>query len=166
LYETELIALSSSVVVSSRNENEEHKRHGLRMPVNITLDVPSFHYYPTVDEELEQGLCTASEALEWVDAIEKRHDQISRVFEKTVRHELEKRGVTTRDCVEIHLSPTTNVVSTSIHQALKSGHRASLVAVLQKLLSSDGAWRDFFKLLISKQKPKTFQSLGYLFYAF
>jgi hypothetical protein len=88
-YEMDFIARSSSaladvapIVILQGKASEERSQPGFSVPIAITLDVPSFHYYQSIEEKFEQGLCTASQALQWIKAIEKCHDQVAAVFEK------------------------------------------------------------------------------------
>ena len=171
LYEMDYIARSSpaiadvaSIIMLRGAAYEAHRQHGFTVPVSISLDVPSFHYYQAIDESLVRGVCTASEALRWLEAVEQRSDQVATVFEKAVRHELGKRGVS--GC-RIHVSPRTSVVAAAIRQALENGKCPCLDDILQKLNSQkDGVWREFYKLLPPKERPQDFRALGYLFYVF
>lgn len=174
LYEMEYIARSSSaiadvasIIISKAHALEAQGRDGISVPVNISLDVPSFHYYQSIDKKLERGLCTASEALQWIEAVDRRHDQVAAVFATSVRHELRRRGVAPPHGCEIHVSPRANMVASSIRQAVQDGRSPSLDDVLQKLDSQkDGTWRAFYRLVPLKERPQDFRALGYLFYVF
>ena len=162
-----MIADVASIIVSRGTALEERAQPGSGVPVCITLDVPSFHYYQSIEDKLERRSCTANEALQWVGAIEQRYDQVSTVFERSVRHELVRRGVTPPYDCEIRVSPRINLVASLIHQALQAGRSPSLDDVLDQLNNqSDGLWRDFFKLVPPKERPQNFRALGYLFYVF
>lgn len=174
LYEMEYIARSSSVIadvasiiISRVNAMEARGQDGISVPVTINLDVPSFHYYQSIDKKVEQGLCTASEALQWIEAVDRRYDQVTEVFAASVRHELGRRGIASPHGCKIHVSPRTNVVASSIRQALQDGRSPLLDDVLQKLDGQeDGVWRAFYRLVHLKERPQDFRALGYLFYVF
>ena len=174
LYEMEYIARSSSAIadvaatiILRSTALEQRAHHEFSLPVSITLDVPSFHYYQLIDDKLEQGLCSASEAIAWIEAVEQRYDQVARVFENAVRYELGRRGISpTQDC-EIRVSPRTNLVASSIHRALKDLRNPCLNNILHELGNQkDGVWQDFYKLVPSHEQPQDFRALGYLFYIF
>ena len=174
LYEMEFVARSSSTIadtastiVSRGKAFHRQRHHGSGVPVRITLDVPSFHYYQAIDEQIDRGLCTATEALRWMEAIELRYDQIAAVFEKSVRHELHQRGQASSYNCEIRVTPRASLVAASIRQALQDGERPSLASILQRLNGQkDRIWQDFYQLLPPKDRPETFRALGYLFYVF
>lgn len=133
----------------------------------INLDIPSFHYYHSIHEKIEQGLCTFQNAIEWFSSVEKRRDQLSKVLERSILYELARRGVSTRQVFEIRSSPKSNILSRTINQALKIGELPSFEKIFSKLKSqSDAQWRTFLSLLTEKEQPQDFRSLGYLFYVF
>ena len=172
LFEMEYIARSSSAIadvaslVISRGEAFQHRHfHACSIPVRATLDGPSFHYYQAIDAKIERGMCTPAEAVQWMEAIELRHDQIAAVFEESVRYELRQRGVASPHTCPIHVTPRSCLVATSIRQALQDGRRPSLADILQRLnKQGDGVWQEFYKFLPKKEKPEDFWALGYLFY--
>jgi hypothetical protein len=167
LYEMEYIARSSSAIadIASVLISKSKSEQRFRPHVNITLDIPSFHYYHTVVGKFEQGLCCASEAMNWMEAIDLRHDQIAHVFSCSVRHELHRRGVDYVNC-KINVSSRTNSVACSVRQAIRESNLPSLDEVLQKISSEDGAWREFYEFVPLKERPENFEDLGYLFYVF
>ena len=133
--------------------------------LRIHLDLPSFHYYYSVHEKLEAGLCTCEEAREWISAIEKRYDQLSKVFESAIRHELARRGESSSHAYEIEVTPRRNIVASSIREALEIGETPSFDRIFEKLNHlDDSVWHPFLRLLSPKDMPKDFRSLGYLFY--
>lgn len=58
--------------------------------IRIGLDIPSWHYHPFLIQAYGQGHCSATEALKWRDAVNRRHDQILYVFTSAVQHEIRK----------------------------------------------------------------------------
>ena len=118
-HEMEFIARSSpaiadiaAILISRRQEQHSE------LVVRITLDVPSFHYYHSVVRKDGEGLCSADDAVRWMDAVDLRHDQIAQVFMDSVQHELLRRGVTP-DGYEIRTSLRTNSAALSIRQGLQ-----------------------------------------------
>ena len=174
MYEMEYIARSSSTIadvaatiVSRKRLFQNEIQKGFPMTVNITLDVPSFHYYAMVAEKLDQGLCTTQEALQWLDAIERRYKQVAEVYQKSVVHNLKQRGaIPLYDC-PVRVSPRNTLVNSAIHQSLQDGQNPSVDDILQKLWSEeDEVWRNFYELVPQKERPHNFRELGYLFYVF
>ena len=142
------------------------REHNCTLPILINLDVPSFHYYHSVIDKFDSGRCTAGEALNWIDWVGLRHDQIGRVFSSSVQDELARRSVTS-DGYEIFVSSRTNSVALSIKQALQSQRSPSLESVLQILDNEeDGLWRSFYSLLPAKDRPRDWKELGFSFYVF
>ena len=134
--------------------------------INITVDIPSWHYYWSVVAKFEQGNCTASEALQWMDAIDLRHDQISHVFRSAARHELQKRGARAED-VDIQISQKENAAAISIRQSLQKGEIPRLEDLLRNLGSPKcSLWIEFYTLIAEKDRPKDVHALGNLFYVF
>lgn len=164
IYEIEFIARAAPAIadlacaILARNE-----ACGISSPLSINLDIPTWHYYKAIDSTLEQGLCTASDALLYLEAIEKRHDQISAVFETAIRYACAVRQANP----VINTSPRVNSVSACIKSALTAGFRPCLEDVMQELHEEKGGvWRQFLKLVPIKEHPEDFQSLGLLFYVY
>jgi hypothetical protein len=95
LYELEYIARSAPAIadlaIASRPAAESAEYPDgkqICQPVHICLDVPSFHYYQSVDELLQSGRCGFDEALRWLRAIEKHHEQILHIFRGCINDEL------------------------------------------------------------------------------
>jgi len=166
-HEMEYIARSSSAIADiAAMVISRIREHGSTLLVRISLDVPSFHYYHSVVRKFEEGLCTAEDALKWMDAVDLRHDQIFQVFTHSVQHELLRRGVTPA-WYEIRTSLRTTSAAISIRQALQGGAIPSLEDVLQNLDDEkDGLWRDFYQLITTKERPRDLGDLGNLFYVF
>ncbi|KAI4216708.1 MAG: hypothetical protein LQ351_001197 [Letrouitia transgressa] len=145
----------------SRMRNENYTQ-----TINITVDIPSWQYYWSIVTKFEQGSCTASEALQWVEAVDLRHDQISHVFRSAVRHELQKRGASAEDA-DIQISQKKNAAAISIRQSLRNGKIPTLEYLLQSLKSeSCSLWKDFYSLISDKDRPKDVHALGNLSYVF
>lgn len=168
-HEADYIARSSSAIADVAamvmSRIREH-RSGQR--VNITLDVPSWHYYHSAVTKFAQRRCTATEALVWMDAVDQRHDQIGEAFMHSVQHELGKRGIVHgHSGYEIRISSRTTSAALSIRKALCHGEVPSLEGVLQGLYAeADGLWRDFYSRIPERERPKDLEGLGYLYYIF
>ncbi|KAH7242785.1 hypothetical protein BKA59DRAFT_401028 [Fusarium tricinctum] len=173
LYEMEYIARSAPVIAdlavllgeTGRRSKNGNSRAQSNRPLTLCLDVPSFHYYQSVDDCLQSHSCTFQEALQWLNAVEKRHEQISHIFRSYINHELSRRCGSSEVC-DIRVSPAANLVCSTIHDALARGTRPSLHHVLHMLNEKEPAWATFFRLVPEKEKPHDFRSLGYLFYVF
>ena len=102
----------------------------LSSPLSINLDIPTWHYYNAIDSNLEQGICTAADALLYVEMIEKRRDQVSAVFATAVRYACSVRGYANP---VINTSSRINPVSACIKSALSAGFRPGFEDVMQQL---------------------------------
>lgn len=168
IYELENIARVAPAiadVVASFNTNHGHPRHEL----NTCLDIPSFHYYHTVDERLRDGLCTFPEALRWMDAVEKRHFRISRVFRRYIQHELARRSWHWKKSeyrIELSSSGSPGFMCDILRQSLRGCILPSPDHVLRRISEHDPIWDTFFRLISEKERPRDFQSLGYLFHVY
>ncbi|KAF4628636.1 hypothetical protein G7Y89_g9514 [Cudoniella acicularis] len=159
----EILSANIASMVMLRRQSVEGKSNHL----NISLDIPNFHYYPSVFGKVDQGLCTPEEALQWMDAVDRRHDQMGAVLEKAIHREIHKRTANATHKYSILVTQSDNAVATFIRQSLISGKIPTLSELLQQLSSqSDGRWREFYGLLKRSERPKDFRSLGYLFYVF
>ncbi|KAF4609399.1 hypothetical protein G7Y89_g15870 [Cudoniella acicularis] len=149
LYEMDHILRASSTIadvaslIILRNRDRAPATPGVS--VGITLDVPSFQYYYNVAQKLDEGLCSSHDALKWLEATERRHDEVCDAFQNAVGIALKKRGVVQGEY----------------------GIVPEFLAALS-ILKSDGGvvWNDFYNLLKEKEQPKDFRALGYLFYVF
>ena len=164
IYEIEFIARAAPAIadlactVLARNE-----ACGISSPLSINLDIPTWHYYKAIDSNLEQGLCTAAHALLYLEAIEKRHDQVSVVFETAIRYACSVRQANP----VINTSSRFNLVSACIKSALSAGLRPGFEDVMHKLHEEEGGcWRQFIELIPTKEHPENFQSLGLLFHVY
>ncbi|ERF71372.1 hypothetical protein EPUS_09296 [Endocarpon pusillum Z07020] len=134
--------------------------------ISIGLDIPSWHYHPSVVQAYERGHCNATEALRSMDAVNRRHDQISYVFTSAIQHELRKRGANSGD-YDIHSSDKTNPVAAAIRQGLQIGKLPSLEDFVQGLsLQNNHPWGDFCTLIPEREQPQDLDGLVYLFYVF
>ncbi|KAI4132184.1 MAG: hypothetical protein LQ338_000850 [Usnochroma carphineum] len=112
------------------------------------------------------GLCASKTALDWMDAVDLRHDQIAEVYTGYVRNELEKRGVL-GEGFTIHASSRSNLVARSAREALRHAKGPCLENFLQGLdEENDGLWRNFYRHVPARERPQNWEDLGYLFYIF
>ena len=59
----------------------------------VKLDIPRFQYYLPALAALREGRCSMTEAWQWLNAVDRRHDQVVKVFSKAIDYELGLRGV-------------------------------------------------------------------------
>ncbi|KAL8654639.1 MAG: hypothetical protein Q9226_003356 [Calogaya cf. arnoldii] len=166
LQESEHMARSSSAIADLAAmliSRSRERRSEVR--ISIGLDIPSFHYYHSVIELFERGRCTASTALEWMNAVDLRHDQIAKVYVGLVQYELERRGISSD--YEIHVSPKSNFAARLVRKCLQHGQCISFEAALRGLDDeSDGLWRKFYQHVATRERPGNWEELGYLSYVF
>lgn len=164
LQEMEYIARSSSTmadVAAMFSTRLQESRSNV--VVALRLDIPSFQYYHLVIERFRMRLCSAKTALEWMDAVDLRRDQIAKVYTGMVQHELERRGIL-RD-YEIYTTSKSNFLARSTREALRLGRCPCLKDVLEGLDGEeDGLWRNFYRHVPTEETPQTWKDLGYLFY--
>ncbi|KAG2420468.1 hypothetical protein HFD88_000080 [Aspergillus terreus] len=166
LYEMECIARLSSTLADvttltySRLGEENHPA------VNIILDLPSWHYYPFIEDSMNS--CSLEEAIDWTEAVKLRHQQLANVLKKAVWHELRQRWVNDKPPLKaIQISPESAVVDELIKESLHRGHQPCLDDILHALSSMpDSLWPQFYSLLPDRDKPHTIRDLGLLFYVF
>lgn len=164
IYEIEFIARAAPAIADlACTLLARNKACGISSPLSINLDIPTWQYYKAIDSSLEQGLCTAADALFYIEAVERRHDQISAVFEKAIRYACSDRG----QAPVINTSSRINSASACIKSALTAGFRPGFEDVMQELHEEKGGvWRQFLELIPAKERPEDFQSLGLLFYVY
>lgn len=165
LYELENIARIAPAiadVAALLNTKHGHLCRESNVPLKISLDIPNFHYYYTVEKRLRDGLCTFPEALQWMDAVEKRHYQVSCVFRRYTQHELVRRGCHGTH-TQVSSSGTAGFVCDMLRQSLREGTLLSLDAALQRISAYDPIWTRFSDILPEKDKPRDFQGLGHIF---
>ncbi|KAF4159863.1 hypothetical protein CNMCM6936_004178 [Aspergillus lentulus] len=168
LYEVEKIAgLSSAIadiaaLVFSKYAGKCH------VPLNIILDLPTWHYYQSIEDRLQHRGYRPSEVMDWIEAIMLRSQQLAGVLKRAVLHELDRRGVpSTQRLYEIQISPGSSLVDDAFREALKYEKLPCLDDILKTLSSSrDGSWRQFYSLLPDRDKPQSIKHLSYLFYIF
>lgn len=153
IYEVEFIARSSRAIadVAAILVSRIRERRGTAC-VRIRLDVPCFHYYHSIVKKLERGICDSNTSLEWMDAVDLRHDQIAEVYVGFVQSQLELRGAV--EGWEIHSSSKSNLISRSFRETLQQGECPRLEDVLQKLENeNDELWRMFYRHVPAKERP-------------
>ncbi|KAF7586335.1 hypothetical protein BBP40_009063 [Aspergillus hancockii] len=168
LYEVERIAgLSSAIadIAALIFSKYDGKCHG---PLNIILDLPTWHYYQSIEDRLQHRGYKPCEVMDWIEAIILRSQQLAGVLKSAVLHELDRRGVpSSRRLYDIQISPGSALVNDAFREALKYENLPCLNNILETLSSSqDGSWRQFYSLLSDRDKPQTIKDLGYLFYIF
>ena len=166
LQEVEHIARSSGAIADLAalfiSRVQERRSNVL---VTITLDIPSFHYYHSVVEKFRTGLWSTKTALEWMDAVDLRHDQIAMVYTGMVKQELERRGILGN--YEVRTSSTSSPVARLSREALRLGKCPRLDEAFKSLdEDKDGLWRYFYRHVPAKDRPLKWEDLGYLFYVF
>jgi hypothetical protein len=168
LYEVERIAGSSSAIadiaalIFSKYDGKCH------VPLNIILDLPTWHYYQSIEGRLQHRGYKPSEVMDWFEAIMLRSQQLAGVLKSAVLHELERRGVPSTRCLyDIQISPGSAIVNEVFREALKHEKLPCLDDILERLNSSqDGSWRQFYSLLPEGDKPQSIKDLSHLFYVF
>ncbi|QKX54314.1 uncharacterized protein TRUGW13939_01400 [Talaromyces rugulosus] len=167
LYEVEYLSRAVPVIAdlaTAISVNNPSKPTGL----NICLDIPSFHYYHSLEERLRDGCCTFFEALRWMHAVEKRHRQLSQVFCRLLDHELSRRrGVHCRSRKPgVQISPLANLVYQFICDSLANNVFPDVNDILRILQSEDRTWAQFYALVPVNEQVTDFQGLSYLFYVY
>ncbi|RDW75371.1 hypothetical protein BP6252_06513 [Coleophoma cylindrospora] len=173
LYEMEYIARASStiadiaafLILKSGSSYHGHQR-GINLA--ITLDIPSFHYYYTAAQMLSQDRCTTDEALQWLEAIEIRHDKVAAAFQEAINRRLTARGIVAGRDYQVRTTPKDTLLSSYIFAALQQGQQPCFAYTLKKIWNQheDEAWADFCRLVPEKEKPQDFRALGYLFHVY
>lgn len=168
LYEVERIAgLSSAIadiaaLVLSRYDGKCHK------PVNIILDLPTWHYYQSVEDQLQHRGYKPCEVMDWIEAIFLRSQQLAGLLKSAVLHELDRRGVSSSQRLyDIQISPGSALVDDAFRETLKYENLPCLDNILEALSrSEDGSWQQFYSLLPERDRPQSIKDLSYLFYIF
>ncbi|GIJ89479.1 hypothetical protein Asppvi_008421 [Aspergillus pseudoviridinutans] len=168
LYEVERIAgLSSAIadIASLVFTKYDGKCH---VPLNIILDLPTWHYYQSIEDRLQHRGYKPSEVMDWIEAIMLRSRQLAGILKSAVLHKLDRRGVpSTRRLYDIQTSPGSALVNDAFRKALKYEKLPCLNDILETLSSSqDGSWRQFYSLLPDGDKPQSIKDLSHLFYVF
>lgn len=132
------------------------------LDITITLDVPQAQYYTFLLDLYARGCCSKGHINSWLEVIDRRHDQISEVFEKAVKDALQRRGAD-RKGVRIELSTGLDEVIPYIRETIDQGSTPSVKDLLQKLLEKDPLFREYYEHLPQSQGPP--QSLVNLCFA-
>jgi len=172
LYELEYIARSTPAIadlaIASRSAAERTDQNDgdkACQPPQVCLDIPSFHYYQTIDDLLRSARCGFAEALHWLCAIEKHHQQISHIFRGYLRVELLRRDPSVKSCF-ISVTPGGERIHSSIRESLMMHKLPSLQQAIDDLGAHEPAWTRFLQFVPDTEKPKDFRSLGHMFYVY
>ena len=172
LYELEYIARSAPAIadlaIASRpaaqrtGHNNEDKAY---QSPQICLDIPSFHYYQTIDDLLRSGRCSFDESLHWLRTIETHHQQISHIFRGYLRVELLRRDPSVESCA-ISVTPGGERILTSIRESLMMRTLPSVQQAINDLGVHEPAWTRFMQFVPDEERPKDFRALGQIFYVY
>ncbi|KAI4700435.1 hypothetical protein J4E89_010995 [Alternaria sp. Ai002NY15] len=172
LYELEYIARSAPAIadlaIASRTaadqtvHNHSDKAY---QPLQIYLDIPSFHYYQTIDDLLRSSRCGFADALHWLCAIEQHHQQISHIFRGYLRVELLHRDPSLKSC-DISVTPGGERILSMIRKSLMKRTLPSVQQAIGDLGVHEPAWERFMQFVPDAEKPKDFRSLGQMFYVY
>ncbi|KAI4648540.1 uncharacterized protein J4E78_008603 [Alternaria triticimaculans] len=172
LYELEYIARSAPAIadlaIASRPaaERTTHSNGDTTcQPSQICLDIPSFHYYQTIDDLLRSGRCTFAEALHWLYVIEQHHHQISHIFRGYLHVELMRRDPSIK-AYAISVTPGGERILSSIRKSLMMRTLPSVQQAIDDLGVHEPAWTRFMQFVRDTEKPKDFRSLGQMFYVY
>ncbi|KAJ2985517.1 hypothetical protein NUW58_g5484 [Xylaria curta] len=133
--------------------------------LEVGLDVPNFHYFHSVQSKVQDQTCTFPEALRWMQAVIKRHEQIAELFQGYLLHQLAQRGVESSQ-MKIEVSRRGIPVAAHILEALERSEMPSFDEALGLLGEEDDTWNDFWDMLPPKERAVDFRSLSYLFYVY
>jgi len=172
LYELEYIARSAPAIadlaIASRPAAElttHMNGDKVYQPPQICLDIPSFHYYQTIDDVLRSGRCGFVEALHWLCAIETHHEQISHIFRGYLHVELLRRDPSIKPCA-ISVTPGGERILSIIRESLMKRTLPSVQQAIDDLGVHESAWTRFMHFVPDAEKPKDFRSLGQMFYVY
>ncbi|KAI1809584.1 hypothetical protein GGS20DRAFT_274250 [Poronia punctata] len=157
----DLGAMIHGALMNARGQNPNLEA----IPICIGLDVPSFHYFHSVQSKLQGGQCTFPEALRWMQTVLQRHEQVSDVFQGYLNHQLAKRGVKVSE-MNVIVSRRGISVAAHILEALKRAEMPTFDGLLKRLSEADDVWDDFWNMLPPKERPADFRDLNYLFYVY
>ncbi|GBF59786.1 hypothetical protein TMEN_2116 [Trichophyton mentagrophytes] len=166
--ELDYIARASSAIADVAAMNILRAcEQGSGQRLKIKLDIPSWHYFHTVATLFASKQCSNTEALQWMDTVDQRHDQIGQTFVDAVRDGLEQRGIRDSTSYDIGITSRTNTAAILIRTAIEYGEIPSLDSVLAALDSEgDGCWKRFYDMVPTKERPSNLDQLGYLFYVY
>ncbi|EZF30542.1 hypothetical protein H101_05817 [Trichophyton interdigitale H6] len=166
--ELDYIARASSAIADVAAMNIIRAcEQGSGQRLKIKLDIPSWHYFHTVATLFASKQCSNTEALQWMDTVDQRHDQIGQTFVEAVRDGLEQRGIRDSTSYDIGITSRTNTAAILIRTAIEHGEIPLLDSVLAALDSEeDGCWKRFYEMVPTKERPSNLDQLGYLFYVY
>lgn len=118
----------------------------------ITLDVPRVQYYAFLLDLYAGGRCSREHIKSWLEVIDRRHNQIAKVFERAVQDALRRRGVS-RGNVRIELSTGLEEVIPYIRGTIEQGNSPSVENLLRELLKLDPLFREYYEHLPQLQHP-------------
>ncbi|KAF7184138.1 hypothetical protein CNMCM7691_004697 [Aspergillus felis] len=148
LYEMECIARLSSIIADVTTLTQSKFGEENHPVVNIVLDLPSWHYYQFIEEGLNSNARSLEEAIDWMEAIKLRCQQLASVLKKAI-------------------SPESAVVDDLIKETLTLGHQLRLDDILSALSGRPHSlWPQFYSLLRDRDKPHSIRDLAFLFYVF
>ncbi|KAI0197713.1 hypothetical protein F4808DRAFT_437891 [Astrocystis sublimbata] len=171
-YEVEYIARACPVIAdmgatifdTTKRARELNNGAG-DIALQIGLDVPTFHYFHSVQSKVQDKACTFPEALRWMQIVIKRHEQIAEVFQGYLLHQLAQRGLGPSQ-MQIQVSKRGITVAAHILEALERSEMPSFDEALKLLGEEDEMWKDFWNMLPPKDRATDFRSLSYLFYVY
>ncbi|PYH68220.1 uncharacterized protein BO88DRAFT_342389 [Aspergillus vadensis CBS 113365] len=167
--ELDYIARASSAIADVAAMNIFRAcEQGSGQRLNIKLDIPSWHYFHAVVTKLASKQCSNTEALQWMDAIDQRHDQIGQVFVEAIRDELAQRGIRDSTSYNLGITSRTNTAAVLIRTAIEQEGEIPLLDTILAALNSeeDGCWKRFYEMIPTKERPSNLDQLGYLFYVY
>jgi hypothetical protein len=157
----DLVIVSRPVVV--RADCDDGKQ--VYQPPHICLDIPSFHYYQYVNELLRSGRCRFDEALRWLRALEKHHQQISHIFRGYLEDELLRQDPSDKACIS-SVTPGGAPILSSMCRSLERLPHPSVEKAMSMLSVNESAWTTFMQFVPAEESTGDFRSLGYLFYVY
>lgn len=118
----------------------------------ITLDVPRAQYYAFLLDLYAGGRCSREHIKSWLEIIDRRHNQIAKVFKRAVQDALRRRGVG-GDNIRIELSTGLEEVIPYIRETIEQGNSPSVENLLRELLKLDPLFREYYEHLPQIQHP-------------
>ncbi|KXG49264.1 uncharacterized protein PGRI_031340 [Penicillium griseofulvum] len=166
--ELDYIARASSAIADVAAMNILRAwEQGSGQRLEIKLDIPSWHYFHAVATKFALKQCSNTEVLQWMDAVNQRHDQIGQTFVEAIRDGLEQRGIRDSTSYGISITSRTNPAAVLIRTAIEHEEIPSLGLILAALDSEeDGCWKRFYEMIPAKERPSNLDQLGYLFYVY
>lgn len=138
-------------------------------PVRINIDIPCIQYYQNALESFENGMCSASDALEWFAAIKKRRLLLFRAFRNAIEHELKQRGLhqnSVEICLSSGLQAAEEVILTNV--LIPHGPVDWIQEILNSVLEDgDEFWAEAIGLQDEKERePSTWRQFCTLSYVY